>query len=86
MLAEKGRLELALPVPLWREDLLAAGLREVAIEGDLGILAASLADFHGDPADRLITATAIARNHKLVTADQRILGWQGSVPRQDARI
>lgn len=37
---------------------------------------ASLADgFHGDPADRIITATAITEGAYLLTRDKQILSW-----------
>ncbi len=39
---------------------------------------------HGDPADRLIVATALG-GHQLLTADQRILNWPGPLSRLDAR-
>ncbi len=35
-----------------------------------------LTDMHGDPADRLIVATAL-QGHQLATADRRILDWPG---------
>ena len=53
--------------------------------GQIGILAGELDGLPGDPADRIITATALLRGHTLLTADQRILGWSGTVRRQDAR-
>lgn len=53
MLIEKGRLKLDIPSHIWRQDLLSAGLREVAVDGEIGITAATLEGFHGDPADRL---------------------------------
>jgi PIN domain nuclease of toxin-antitoxin system len=34
-----------------------------------------LADFHGDPADRLIVATAIVLGVPLITADAKIIEW-----------
>ena len=43
-----------------------------------------LPDLHGDPADRLILATAL-EGHQLVTADVRLLDWPGAVRRLDAR-
>jgi PIN domain nuclease of toxin-antitoxin system len=85
MLVEKGRVELALPVHDWRQDLLSAGLREIAVDGGIGITAATLEGFHGDPADRLITSTALLRGDRLLTADGKILDWGGTVQRQDAR-
>jgi hypothetical protein len=39
---------------------------------------------HGDPADRFITATAIAHDATLITADHRLLRWRGKVKRQHA--
>ncbi len=85
MLIEKGHLKLNIPVHAWRRDLLLAGLREIAVDGGVGITAASLEDFHGDPADRMITATAFVQGDRLLTADRKILDWPGSVLRQDAR-
>lgn len=32
-------------------------------------------DFHGDPADRIITATAISESATLLTRDEKILSW-----------
>ncbi len=85
MLVDRQRIELAMPILLWRQDLLAAGLIEVKISGEIGIVAATLDSFHGDPADRLITATAAVKQARLVTADRKILGWKGSLQCQDAR-
>ena len=85
ILVEKGRLELDIPAHAWRQDLLSVGLREVVVDGGIGITAATLEGFHGDPADRLITATALVRGDRLLTADQQILDWDGAVQRQDAR-
>lgn len=85
MLIEKGRLNLDLPVHAWRQDLLSAGLREIAVDGGIGVTAATLEGFHGDPADRMITSTALLRGDRLLTADQKILDWDGAVQRQDAR-
>lgn len=59
--------------------------REIAVDGEIGITAATLQGFHGDPADRLITSTALVRGDRLLTADGKILDWEGVVQRQDAR-
>jgi PIN domain nuclease of toxin-antitoxin system len=32
-------------------------------------------DFHADPADRIITATARLNNYKILTADKKILAY-----------
>ena len=84
MLAQKQRLSLLTPVSQWMQELLQQGLREIPVTGGIGIIAAGLPDFHGDPADRLITATAISASATLVTADENILDWKGDIQRQDA--
>jgi PIN domain nuclease of toxin-antitoxin system len=47
-------------------------------------LAAGLRGFRGDPADRLIGATAILHEATLVTADQALLRWRGGPKLLDA--
>lgn len=86
MLIAKDRLALAIDSTRWRADLLTAGLREIAVDGSIGIHAAQLANFHGDPADRLIVATAQAADATLITADRKILSWGADLPRHDARL
>ncbi|MGH8566196.1 MAG: type II toxin-antitoxin system VapC family toxin [Gammaproteobacteria bacterium] len=85
MLAAKDRIEMALSPIAWRRELLSSGLRELPVDGAIGIVAAQLRDFHGDPADRLIVATAQIMPATLITADQQILDWPGKVERFDAR-
>ncbi len=84
LLHEKRRLTLLRDVVSWRRTLLQDGLVEIPIDGEIGIRANELADFHADPADRLIVATALAGGHQLVTADRRILAWPGPLRRRDA--
>ena len=84
MLVTKGRVTMALPTAAWRRDLLGLGLLEFPIDGDIGIVAAQL-DLHGDPADRLIVATAQIKGAALLTADQPLLQWDNALERFDAR-
>lgn len=84
MLVAKGRLSLPDDVASWRRQNLRQGLTEIPVDGEIGARAGSLAGLHGDPADRIIVATAMD-GHRLVTADQRILDWSGPLPRLDAR-
>jgi PIN domain nuclease of toxin-antitoxin system len=84
MLVTKGRVTMGLPVSAWRRDLLSLGLLEIPIDGDIGITAAKL-DLHGDPADRLIVATAQIKGAALLTADQPLLQWDNALERIDAR-
>lgn len=85
MLKRKGRLDFQGDLGLWRSELLHAGLVEIPVDGEIAIRADSLLDFHADPADRTIVATAQA-GHCLVTADLRILAWGGELSRLDARL
>lgn len=85
MLRQKGRIELSQDTSSLREGLIESGLVEMTMNGDVGIRAAALDNFHGDPADRIITATAYINGLVLLTADQQILKWKNHCARQDAR-
>ena len=80
MLENKRRLSLLADIGAWRASLLDEGLVEIAVDGEVGIRAGLLQDLHGDPADRLIVATAL-KGHQLVTADDRLLEWPGQLSR-----
>ncbi len=84
LLQRKGRIELP-EINNWRQSLLAMGLIEIALDGTVSILSNNLQDFHPDPADRFIVANAIQHNATLITADQRILDWNGSLKRLDSK-
>ncbi|MCD6534850.1 MAG: type II toxin-antitoxin system VapC family toxin [Deltaproteobacteria bacterium] len=86
ILVEKNRLEIKMDLQNWRRELLEKGLQEIAMHGALGIQAGQLPGFHGDPADRIIVASALSITATLVTADEKILAWQGLSGKQDARI
>ncbi len=85
MLARKGRLNLADGPTAVRRRVLENGIREIAIDGAIGISAADLTGFHGDPADRIIVATALANDATLITADRPIRRWRGPLKAKDAR-
>lgn len=84
MLTARGRITLGQAPDQWRFDWLNAGLQEMALDGAIALAATELADFHPDPADRFIVATALARGATLITADQAILSWPGPLKRQAA--
>ncbi len=83
MLKDKGRIRFPMDVGRWRREQLAQGLIEISVDGEIATRAGLLPNMHGDPADRLIVATALS-GHRLVTADQRILDWSGQLNRLDA--
>ena len=82
MLRQKGRLDTN-QVPdftatQWRQSLLAHGFYEIPVDGAIAAHAGALDDLHGDPADRIIIATALT-GHQLITADALILNWNGPI-------
>ncbi len=85
MLQQQGRIELTLPVTVWRRAVFDLGIGEFSLSGDIAAAAAALDEYHPDPADRLIAATAIHQHATLITADQHILRWGGASSRHDAR-
>ena len=84
MLIQKGRLDFLLDLDAWCQDLLDQGLVEIPVDGRTAARAGLLPNMHGDPADRLIVATALVGGHQLVTADRLILAWSGPLRRLDA--
>ena len=86
MLVRKGRIRLDMDLAIWRSDFLEQGLIEIPVTGEIGIRAAGFEDFHGDPADRLIAATALLCSATLLTADKRLLSNQLAISRLDARL
>ena len=72
MLVSKGRINLPLPLLEWLVGACAlSSLRILPITPEIAAASASL-PIHGDPADRLIVATAMQSACPLVTADENI--------------
>jgi PIN domain nuclease of toxin-antitoxin system len=86
LLCQKQRIDLAIPVSDWRHQLLTNGLQEVPLTGEIAVLSTQLSDFHADPADRFITATALSYDAMLITADLLILNWNGQLQRHNAKL
>ena len=73
-LIDQERLEFEGVLPDWRVRLLNSGFFEVSPDGAIALVAAGLKQFRGDAVDRLIVATTLAGEGRLVTADDRLLG------------
>ena len=84
LLRQRGRIELPDSTASWRKQRIDSGLIELPINGAVAIRAAGLGGLTGDPADRLIAATALEYHCELATADASVLGWQHSLVRHDA--
>lgn len=79
-LATHERIALAVPVAAWLAQL-AVQLRTIPITPAIALTAASLPSaFPGDPADRLIFATALETGHLLVTKDERLRSHRAPRP------
>lgn len=81
MLVARGRLTLDRPTLTWlRQALSLPHVELIELSPDIAVSAASLdGKLHGDPADRLIVATAQRHGAALVTRDEKI-GTSGLVP------
>jgi PIN domain nuclease of toxin-antitoxin system len=77
MLVAKGRLALDRDVGEWLDAALRlSGLRLAALDPVVAVDATRLpGDVHGDPADRLIVATARRHAAMLITDDRQILQY-----------
>ena len=88
LLVEKGRLHFALELGAWITTVLQApGIDLIPIEPEIAVDSVRLpGDFHADPADRLIIATARYWRVPLLTADHAILAYaaEGHVRAIDA--
>lgn len=71
-LARHDRIVLTIPIAAWLERL-AAQVRTIPVTPAIANTAVSLpASFPGDPADRLIYATAVEQGWPLITKDEKL--------------
>ena len=77
MLEAKGRIVLGAPCEKRVETALALpGMRLIGLEPEIAVASSRLpGDMHGDPADRMLAATARARDAVLATADERLVEY-----------
>lgn len=77
MLQAKGRIVLDMPLSVWAQKSVAAlKLQVLPLSPQIAIESSFLpGGFHGDPADRMIVATARVENLVLATGDQNILAY-----------
>ena len=76
ILVEKGRIELDRPTITWTHDVLAQeATDEAPLTATIAVAAGELTEFHGDPADRLLAATAQSLGVPLLTKDDKIRNW-----------
>jgi PIN domain nuclease of toxin-antitoxin system len=77
MLVAKRRIQLDRPVEQWVDIALALpGIQLVALDPSIAVRSTRLpGDFHPDPADRMIVATALENAATIITPDERIRSY-----------
>ena len=78
LLVDKGRLELSIDVRDWvRKTEGLPFVNFIPVDNTISLRSVTLpGQFHSDPADRIITATAMTMGLPLVTRDDKILDYQ----------
>jgi len=76
-LVEYGRLELPCPIDEWFDQATHyPGIRIINLTPDIAVASTRLpGEFHRDPADQIIVATARVNDCPLVTSDDKILDY-----------
>ena len=70
LLEKRKRIELTIPVDQWLEEALTgSNVQSLPITSDIAYLTATLPEHHKDPADRIIIATSILNDTKLISLD-----------------
>ena len=77
MLKSKKRISIYKPIKEFLKSITEIeGVKIIDLSYDIAADSTLLLDnFHGDPADRIIAATAISRGATLLTRDNQILSW-----------
>ena len=78
MLVSRGRLALSMDAVVWLSIVEEInGVKFIPVNNEIAVMAVHLpGDFHKDPADRLIVATARKLGVAIVTADENIRAYQ----------
>ncbi len=91
MLIERDRVTIADPrmsAERWMRAALAAPCEVAPLTPRIAACSAELGreGFHGDPADRMVYATARVMDLPLITADEKIHAYETGLPRRTRRL
>jgi PIN domain nuclease of toxin-antitoxin system len=77
-LEEKGKINFNIPLQRWMREALDPGfMKRVELDEQVAAESTRLPEeFHRDPADQMIVATARVHNLTLITADRKILSYR----------
>jgi PIN domain nuclease of toxin-antitoxin system len=78
LLVTRGRLGLGMELGAWLASVeTVPGVKFLPVDNKIAVLAITLPDeFHKDPADRIIVATARRFGAPIVTADEKIRSYR----------
>lgn len=78
MMVVKGRINVKIDPKLWLDNAIKnSGLKVIELSPEIAIESCNLpGDFHKDPADQIIVATARIHNLTLLTKDRKILQYR----------
>ena len=79
------RISIPITAEQWQENCLDQGVQALAVTANIATRAGAFRTMHGDPADRIIVATAVHHRLPLLTSDRKILSWDGGLEVIDAR-
>ncbi len=77
MLIKKGRLKLTMETDSWLEKIESLPFVQfIPVDNQIALKSVNLpGDFHADPADRMIVATAREKGIDLITSDEKIQNY-----------
>jgi len=77
MMVTKGRINVKIDPKHWLDNAIgSSGLQVIELTSEIAMESCNLpGDFHNDPADRIIVATARTHNLTLLTKDRKIIEY-----------
>ena len=85
LLSNKHKLGLKIDFGLLKAGLDQFKLSEISLTGEMALRSTQLTNFHADPGDRFLVATALCLDLPLITSDRDILAWDGPLKTISAR-
>ena len=74
-----GRPDFTVNAAEFRDVLVESGFRELPVTGGHAVAVAALPPIHADPFDRMLVAQANAEPMVLITADERLARYPGTI-------
>ena len=77
--AARGREDFTADTAAIRETLEDNGFQELAVSAQHAVALSRLPPIHGDPFDRMLIAQAITETMALITTDERLAAYPGTI-------